>query len=123
MGALTELLGPCRIESFGQFKRQYSQANIGGNSPDKRSLREHTFPEYIAAPERISVKSLAQTLETTYINLDLLSIGIFNRGVIAFDPHILNELSCKSQIVYLIDGAPSVDDAVLTAKEGGIRVE
>jgi hypothetical protein len=28
-----ELLGPCRIESLEQSKRQYSQANSSGNSP------------------------------------------------------------------------------------------
>jgi hypothetical protein len=32
-GELTELLGPCRIESLEQSKRQYSQANSSGNSP------------------------------------------------------------------------------------------
>jgi hypothetical protein len=74
--------------------------------PDNKILRKHTFPEYIAGPVKVSPKIPAQTSKATYIDLNLLSIGVFNRGVIAFDPHILNELSCESQTVYLIDGDP-----------------
>lgn len=56
----------------------------------------HTFPVYIVVPiagqQNISGRQIAIG---TYVYFNLLTIGIFDRGVVTLNPDILDELSCR----------------------------
>ena len=56
----------------------------------------HTFPVYIVVPiAGQQNKSGRQIAIGTYVYFNLLTIGIFDRGVVTLNPDILDELSCK----------------------------
>ena len=56
----------------------------------------HTFPVYIVVPiAGQQNKSRGQIAIGTYVYFNLLTIGIFDRGVVTLNPDILDELSCR----------------------------